>query len=58
MNLFFCCFVIKQDRDDNIRVVGEEWLVKKIGVYFLGVYEEVVDVVDVYVLIEKVRIIW
>lgn len=58
MNLFFCCFFIKQDRDDNIRVVGEEWLVKKIGVYFLGVYEEVVDVVDVYVLIEKVRIIW
>lgn len=58
MNLSFCCSVIKQDRDDNIRVAGEEWLVKKIGAYLPGAYEEVVDVVDAYVLTEKVRTTW
>ena len=43
-----------QDRDNNARVTGEEWLVKKVGAYLPGAYEEVVDVVDAYVLTEKV----
>ena len=42
------------DRDGNKRVTGEEWLVKKVGAYLPGAYEEVVDVVDAYVLTEKV----
>lgn len=33
---------------------GEEWLVKRVGAYLPGVYEEVVDVVDAYVLTDKV----
>lgn len=41
-------------RDDNPRVTGEEWLVKKVGAYLPGPYEEVVDVVNAYVLTEKV----
>lgn len=40
-------------RDDNARVTGEEWLVKKVGAYLPGPYEEVVDVVNAYVLTEK-----
>ena len=43
-----------QDRDGNPRVTGEEWLVKKVGAYLPGAYEEVVDIVDAYVLTEKV----
>jgi len=43
------------DRDGNQRVTGEEWLVKKTGAYLPGAYEEVVDVVNAYVLTEKVR---
>lgn len=42
-----------RDRDGNLRVAGEEWLVKKIGAYLPGAYEEVVDVVDAYVLTDK-----
>uniref|UniRef100_A0A646QDD3 Major vault protein n=1 Tax=Hemiscolopendra marginata TaxID=943146 RepID=A0A646QDD3_9MYRI len=41
------------DRDGKQRVTGEEWLVKRVGAYLPGVYEEVVDVVDAYVLTEK-----
>ncbi|KAK6967558.1 major vault protein [Biomphalaria glabrata] len=41
------------DRDSNDRVTGEEWLVKKTGAYLPGAYEEVVDVVNAYVLTEK-----
>ena len=37
-------------------MTGEEWLVKKIGAYLPGAYEEVVELVDAYVLTEKVRI--
>ena len=37
-----------------MRVAGEEWLVQKIGAYLPGAYEEVVDVVNAYVLTEKV----
>lgn len=42
------------DRDGNQRVTGEEWMVPKVGAYLPGAYEEVVDVVDAYVLTEKV----
>ncbi|XP_071945431.1 major vault protein-like [Antedon mediterranea] len=42
-----------QDREGNLRVTGEEWLVKKVGAYLPGAYEEVVDVVNAYVLTEK-----
>ena len=42
------------DRDGNQRVTGEEWLIKKVGAYLPGAYEEVVDLVRAYVLTEKV----
>jgi len=58
ITLSSCSSFLKQDRDGNIRVAGEEWLVKKIGAYLPGAYEEVVDVVDAYVLTEKVRTPW
>lgn len=41
------------DRDGNNRVTGEEWLSKKTGAYLPGAYEEVVDLVNAYVLTEK-----
>ena len=41
------------DRQGSERVTGEEWLVKKTGAYLPGAYEEVVDVVNAYVLTEK-----
>ncbi|CAL1527902.1 unnamed protein product [Lymnaea stagnalis] len=41
------------DRQNNPRVTGEEWLVKKTGAYLPGAYEEVVNIVDAYVLTEK-----
>lgn len=44
------------DRDDVPRVTGEEWMVRKVGAYLPGAYEEVVDVVDAYVLTEKVGV--
>ena len=43
-----------QDRQGNDRVTGEEWIVEKTGAYLPGAYEEVVDIVDAYVLTEKV----
>ena len=55
ISLYSCPCHFKQDRDGNLRVAGEEWLVKKIGAYLPGAYEEVVDVVNAYVLTEKVR---
>lgn len=42
-----------RDRDDTMRVTGEEWLVKKVGAYLPGAYEEVVDTVGAYVLNDK-----
>eukprot|EP00112_Aurelia_sp_Birch-Aquarium-sp1_P020298 Seg52.2 transcript_id=Seg52.2/GoldUCD/mRNA.D3Y31 product="Major vault protein" protein_id=Seg52.2/GoldUCD/D3Y31 len=42
-----------KDRDGNFRVTGEEWLVKKVGAYLPGAYEEVIDVVKATVLTEK-----
>jgi major vault protein len=41
------------DRSGNNRVTGEEWIVKQTGAYLPGAYEEVVSVVDAYVLTEK-----
>ncbi|XP_062457007.1 major vault protein, partial [Rhea pennata] len=41
------------DREGARRVTGEEWLVKRVGAYLPGVYEEVLDVVDAIVLTEK-----
>ncbi|XP_054848676.1 major vault protein [Eublepharis macularius] len=41
------------DREGNTRVTGEEWLVKRVGAYLPGVFEEVVDTVDAFVLTEK-----
>ena len=43
-----------QDRSGNDRVTGEEWLVKQIGAYLPGVFEEVVAIVDAFVLTDKV----
>jgi major vault protein len=43
------------DRSGVDRVTGEEWLVKKTGAYLPGAYEEVVDIVNAYVLTEKVH---
>ncbi|XP_013774778.1 major vault protein-like isoform X1 [Limulus polyphemus] len=42
-----------RDRDGKIRVCGEEWLVRKTGAYLPGAYEEIVDIVNAYVLTEK-----
>jgi major vault protein len=42
-----------KDRDGTVRVTGEEWLVQKVGAYLPGVYEEVTDIVNAYVLTEK-----
>ncbi|NXI99351.1 MVP protein, partial [Psophia crepitans] len=41
------------DRYGTRRVTGEEWLVKQVGAYLPGVYEEVVDIVDAYILTDK-----
>lgn len=35
-------------------LTGEEWMVKKVGAYLPGVFEEVVDIVDAVILTEKV----
>jgi len=37
-----------------VALPGEEWLIKKVGAYLPGVYEEVLETVDAYVLTEKV----
>jgi len=41
------------DRSGEDRVTGEEWIVKQTGAYLPGAYEEVVTVVDAFVLTEK-----
>ncbi|GIY56201.1 major vault protein [Caerostris darwini] len=42
-----------KDRDGKDRVTGEEWIVKKTGAYLPGAYEEIMDVVNAYVLTDK-----
>lgn len=44
------------DKSGMKRVTGEEWLEKKIGAYMPGAYEEVVGVVNAYVLTDKVSL--
>ena len=45
------------DNEGIARVTGEEWLNKKTGAYLPGAYEEVVDIVNAYVLTDKVGVI-
>ncbi|GAB6028612.1 hypothetical protein CHUAL_004449 [Chamberlinius hualienensis] len=42
-----------KDRDGNQRITGEMWLVRRIGAYLPGAYEEVIELVNAYVLTEK-----
>jgi major vault protein len=44
------------DREGKARVTGEEWLMKSTGAYLPGVYEQIVDLVDSYVLTEKLSL--
>ena len=44
------------DRSNVNRVAGEEWIVKQSGSYLPGAYEEVVSVVNAYVLTEKIAL--
>ncbi len=37
----------------KIHYAGENWLVKKVGAYFLGVNEELVDILQAYILTDK-----
>ncbi|XP_061701846.1 major vault protein isoform X2 [Syngnathoides biaculeatus] len=41
------------DRGGVRRVTGEEWLVSKVGAYLPGAHEEVVDVVNAFILTDK-----
>lgn len=41
------------DRDGKDRFTGEEWLVRRVGAYLPAATEEIVDIVEAYVLIEK-----
>jgi len=45
-----------QDRQGVERVAGEEWLVKTVGAYLPGAYEEVVEKVNAAVLTDKVAL--
>jgi len=41
------------DKNGNHRVTGEEWMVRKLGAYLPGVYEEIMSVVQSYVLTQN-----
>uniref|UniRef100_A0A8P4GGS6 Major vault protein n=1 Tax=Dicentrarchus labrax TaxID=13489 RepID=A0A8P4GGS6_DICLA len=41
------------DRGGVRRVTGEEWLVRKVGAYLPGAHEEVIDIVNAFVLTDK-----
>lgn len=43
-----------QDRAGVRRVTGEEWLVRKVGAYLPSAHEEVVDIVNAFILTDKV----
>jgi major vault protein len=45
-----------EGRDGVKRVTGEEWLIKRVGAYLPGAYEEVLDIVSAIVLTEKLAI--
>ncbi|KAM4530459.1 major vault protein isoform 1-T3 [Odontesthes bonariensis] len=42
-----------KDRSGVQRVTGEEWLVSKVGAYLPGAHEEVIDVVNAFILTDK-----
>ncbi|KAM4536030.1 major vault protein [Fundulus diaphanus] len=42
-----------KDRGGVQRVTGEEWLVSKVGAYLPGAHEEVVDIVNAFILTDK-----
>ncbi|XP_008328612.1 major vault protein [Cynoglossus semilaevis] len=41
------------DRSGVQRVTGEEWLVSKVGAYLPGAHEEVLDIVNAFILTDK-----
>ncbi|XP_055008499.1 major vault protein [Boleophthalmus pectinirostris] len=41
------------DRSGVKRVTGEEWLVSKVGAYLPGAHEEVLDIVNAFILTDK-----
>uniref|UniRef100_A0A3B3ZTY2 Major vault protein n=1 Tax=Periophthalmus magnuspinnatus TaxID=409849 RepID=A0A3B3ZTY2_9GOBI len=41
------------DRSGVKRVTGEEWLVSKVGAYLPGAHEEVIDIVNAFILTDK-----
>ncbi|KAM9843349.1 major vault protein [Aulostomus maculatus] len=41
------------DRGGVRRVTGEEWLVRKVGAYLPGAHEEVMDIVNAFILTDK-----
>ncbi|XP_026994903.1 major vault protein isoform X1 [Tachysurus fulvidraco] len=41
------------DRSGVRRVTGEEWQVSKVGAYLPGVHEEVIDIVNAFILTDK-----
>ncbi|KAL6102367.1 mvp [Pungitius sinensis] len=41
------------DREGVHRVTGEEWLVSKVGAYLPGAHEEVLDIVNAFILTDK-----
>jgi len=41
------------DRSGVRRVTGEEWLVRKVGAYLPGAHEEVIDIVNAFILTDK-----
>ncbi|KAM7387590.1 hypothetical protein PAMA_009960 [Pampus argenteus] len=41
------------DRGGIRRVTGEEWLVSKVGAYLPGAHEEVIDIVNAFILTDK-----
>ncbi|TKS91211.1 Major vault protein [Collichthys lucidus] len=41
------------DRGGVRRVTGEEWLVRKVGAYLPGAHEEVLDIVNAFILTDK-----
>ncbi|EGD78575.1 major vault protein [Salpingoeca rosetta] len=51
--LRLCALKETRDRDGNMRVTGEEWMVDRVGAYLPGVYEKVVDTVNSFVLTDK-----
>ncbi|KAF7227582.1 major vault protein [Nothobranchius furzeri] len=42
-----------KDRGGVQRVTGEEWLVSKVGAYLPGAHEEVLDIVNAFILTDK-----